>query len=109
MHISYTGRYLTGRKPIKTDSRILVFHRFELGDSTNNRPYDDILEQIPNAYCDGWTIYLPPDFDRQIIDRLIEFFQQDRYFLPDNIAQIGYVNDGIKKLTIIYQYKHQED
>ncbi|MED1786658.1 hypothetical protein P4V47_03925 [Brevibacillus laterosporus] len=96
MQIRYSGKYLVERKPIKTDHKILVFHRLEHGDSTNNKPYDDILEHIPNAYCDGWTIYLPLDFDRQIIDRLIEFFQQDRYFLPDNIARIIYVNEELK-------------
>jgi hypothetical protein len=109
MQISYTGQYLTQRKPIETNHRILVFHRFEYGDKYNNRPYDHILEQIPNAYCDGWTIFLPSDFDRQVIDNLIEYFQDDRYLFPDNLQEIGYVNDELTKLTKIYEYKQPPD
>ncbi|MBG9732266.1 hypothetical protein ABD87_22845 [Lysinibacillus sphaericus] len=106
MQISYTGQYLTQRKPIKTNHRILVFHRFDYGDNYDNRPYDEILKQIPNAYCDGWTIFLPSDFDSQVINNLIEYFQDDRYLFPNNIQSIGYVNDELKKLTKIYEYKH---
>ena len=104
MQIRYSGKYLAERKPIKTEHKIFVFHRFRYGDTINNRPFDDILGHIPNAYCDGWTIYLPLDFDRQVIDRLIEFFREDQYF-PDNIEKIGYVDGEIKKLTKIYQYE----
>ncbi len=109
MQIRYSGKYLTERKPIETDHRIFVFHRFPYGDTTNNRAYEKILENIPNAYCDGWTIFLPEDFDREIISTLKEFFKADNDFYPDNIQRIDYVNDKVHKLTQIYEYKQPVD
>ncbi|MED0705891.1 hypothetical protein [Aneurinibacillus aneurinilyticus] len=109
VRLKYTGKYLTGRTPIKTKHRILIFHQFEYGRTVNNMPYDDILSLIPDAYCDGLTIYLPNDFDREIIGKLIEFFKEDHYSFPDNIAQIGYVNDEVNKLVKIYEHKQPQE
>lgn len=98
-HIMYTGE--SERKPIKTDHRLLLFQRFSYKNDAdlNNKPYDDILARVPDAYCDGWNIFLPNNFDRKIIQILIKYFQ-DRYF--HNIKSIEYVNDERKKITKIF-------
>lgn len=110
MHLKYSGPHLDERTTNETNHRILVFHRYRYkGEDLNNKPYEDILCRVPKSYCDGWTIYLPNDFNRDIIDELIECFKDDVYLFPDNIQEITYINDEITRATTIYEYKYQDE
>ncbi|ERI07260.1 hypothetical protein HMPREF0083_04667, partial [Aneurinibacillus aneurinilyticus ATCC 12856] len=43
------------------------------------------------------------------IGKLIEFFKEDYYSFPDNIAQISYVNDEVNKLVKIYEHNQPQE
>lgn len=113
MQIKYTGELLEKRASIKTGHRILIFYGFSVGELIDNYPYNEVLKYVPNSYCDGYTIYLPDNFNNNecSIGGLKKHFSylSKRGFVHENLKEIGYVNDEEKKLTKIYTRKQLRD